>query len=91
MSVFIARLLFLLWMVEVVLSGKDKVVKKRPVAVTDPWSLRTLNDWVNLGEAVLKKSCMAANLSPRGSIVVLARRLFHFYANLSTAQQGKVD
>ena len=43
----------------------------------DLWSFGTLNNWVNLGEAVLKISGIAANLSPRGLIVVLVRRLFY--------------
>ena len=80
-------LVMLLWM-PVVLSGKDKIVKKRPIAVTDPWSVRSLEEWINLGELVLKKSCVAANLCQTGSIITLARRLFNFYNELSSAQQG---
>ena len=71
-----------------VLGGKEKVVKKRPVAVTDPWSLRTLDDWIDLGLTVLQKSCEAAALPSSGSITTLARRLYHFYNTLSTAEQG---
>ena len=80
-------LLMLLWM-PIMLAGKDKTVKKRPIAVTDPWSVRSLEDWINLGELVLKKSCVAANLCQTGSILTLSRRLFHFYNELSSAQQG---
>ena len=80
-------LLMLLWM-SFVLAGKDKIVKKRPIAVTDPWSVRSLEDWINLGELVLKKSCVAANLCQTGSILTLSRRLYQFYNELSSAQQG---
>ena len=73
------------------LGGKEKVVKKRPVAVTDPWSLRSLDDWIDLGLTVLQKSCEAAALPTAGSITTLARRLYHFYNNLSTAEQGMRD
>ena len=67
---------------------KEKTVKKRPVAVSDPWGLRSLEDWVNLGLVVLKKSCEAANLSPNGSSTTLARRLYHFYQGMATSEQG---
>ena len=63
----------LLWWSIAIDSGKDKIVKKRPVAVTDPWGLRNLKDWINLGPFVLKKSCEAVNLSPVGSLITLAR------------------
>ena len=80
-------LVMMIW-VSLVLSGKDKVVKERPIAVTDPWSVRSIDDWINLGDLVLKKSCLAANLSQTGSITTLARHLFNFYNELSSAQQG---
>ena len=82
-------LLMLLWM-SLVLAGKDKIVKKRPIAVTDPWSVRSLEDWINLGEMILKKSCVAANLCQTGSILTLSRRLFQFYNELSSAQGMRV-
>ena len=81
-------LLVMMWWMPMVLTGKDKIVKKRPIAVTDPWSLRSMDEWINLGELVLKKSCVAANLCQSGSILTLARRLFTFYNELSSAQQG---
>ena len=71
-----------------VYAGKDKCVKKRTVAVTDPWGLRSLEDWINLGPLVLKKSCEAANLSSVGSLLTLAKRLYHFYHGMGTAEQG---
>ena len=70
-------------------AAKEKIVKKRPIAVSDPWSLRSLDDWINLGHSVLKKSCEAANLPSTGSITMLARRLLNFYQGISTSDQGK--
>ena len=61
-------------------------VRKRPVAVTDPYSLRTLEDWINLGKEVLIKSCEVAALPTTGEITSLARRLKLYYDKLR--QQG---
>ena len=50
-----------------ILAGKDKIVLKKPIAVTDPMGLRSLEDWINLGEVVLRKSCIAAKIPSSGS------------------------
>ena len=82
-------LVFTMSQLLLVSGAKDKTVKKRPVAVPDPWSLRRFADWVTLGESVLQKSCIAANLSPNGPLTSLARSLLTFYQHLSPAEQGK--
>ena len=61
-------------------AGKEKqTTKKRPVAVTNPYAIKSLEEWINLGKTVLEKSCTAANLPVSGSIVTMARRLWRFY------------
>ena len=74
--------LLFLWLV-VVKAGKDKSVKKRPVAVSDPMGLRSLDDWNKLGRDVLTKSCKAANLPTSGTNFGMASRLFHYYATFN--------
>ena len=64
--------LLCLWVVS---GGKDRVVKKKPIAVTDPLRLRSLEEWINLGKEALIKSCEAAGIATRGSIVQMAKRL----------------
>ena len=74
---------FLLTWLVIVLAGKDKPVKKRPVAVTDPMGMRSLDDWINLGRDVLVKSCAAANLPATGTAFGMASRLYHYYATFN--------
>ena len=67
---------------------KQKETRKRPVPVTDPMSLRSLQDWVDLGKEALALSCSAVNISPVGATETLARRLFDFYSSLPPANNG---
>ena len=66
-------------------AGKEKVkdVKKKPVAVTDPKGMRSLQDWTNLGKVSLRLSCEAIGLPSEGSTTELATRLHGFYYSLS--------
>ena len=66
-------------------AGKEKTkdVKKKPIAVTDPKSLRSLQDWANLGKTVLRLSCDAIGLPMEGSTTELATRLHQFYSSIS--------
>ena len=69
---------------------KEKVTRKRSTAVSDPYGMRSLDDWVNLGAVVLKKSCEAVNLSPSGGIMAMALRLEEFYHQMAgNAGRGK--
>ena len=69
---------------------KEKVTRKRPTAVSDPYGMRSLDDWVNLGAVVLKKSCEAVNLSPSGGVMAMALRLAEFYHQMAgNAGRGK--
>ena len=63
---------------------KAKVTRKKPMAVTDPQNMRTLEDWVNLEREVLEKSCKAVKLPADGTLTEMARNLMHFYRQLST-------
>ena len=74
-----------------ILAGKDKSVKKKPIAVTDPLGLRTLEDWLNLGEVVLKKSCLAVKIPMSGSAVTMARRLLNYYRRLGASSTTTVS
>ena len=85
-------ILLFLYVCDEVHPGKDKekITRKRPTAVNDPYGMRSLDDWVDLGSVVLKKSCEAVNLSPSGGIMAMARRLEEFYHQMAEgAGRGK--
>ena len=54
---------------------KQKVTRKKPLAVTDPHNMRTFEDWINLEREVLEKSCNAVKLTSDGSLTEMARSL----------------
>ena len=60
-----------------------KASKKKAAAVSDPFKYTSEEEWMKLSETVLKKSCIAANLNPAGSAVLLARRLFSHYQDFN--------
>ena len=63
---------------------KSKVTRKKPMAVTDPRNMRTLEDWINLEGEVLEKSCKAVKLPADGTLTEMARSLMQFYRRLNT-------
>ena len=77
--------LLLFHLCEVVHPGKDKdkVTRKRPTTVSDPCGMRSLKDWANLGDVILRKSCEAVNLSPSGGIMAMAIRFEEFYHQMA--------
>ena len=87
-------MVLLIFLCDEVCPGKDKdkekVTRKRPTAVSYPYGMRSLDDWVNLGAVVLKKSCETVNLSPSGGIMAMAIRLEEFYHQMAgNAGRGK--
>ena len=63
---------------------KSKVTRKKPMAVTGPQNMRTLEDWINLESEVLEKSCKAVKLPANGTLREMARSLMQFYRRLDT-------
>ena len=60
-------------------AGKDKVVRKKSTAVTDPFGSKSLSEWSELDKEVLVKSCDVAGLTTSGNTRILAVRLYKFY------------
>ena len=63
---------------------KSKITRKKPMAVTNPQNMRTLEDWINLEREVLEKSCKAVKLPADGTLTEMARSLMQFYRRLNT-------
>ena len=63
---------------------KQKVTRKKPLAVTDPHNMRTFEDWINLEREVLEKSWKAVKLPSDDSLTEMARSLQNFYRQLNT-------
>ena len=61
---------------------RERSTRKKPIAVTDPYHLRSVDDWFELGDTVLKKSCEAANLPQTGGLLAMATRLEAFYGSM---------
>ena len=68
---------------------KSKVTRKKPIAVTDPQNMRTLEEWINLEREILEKSCKVVKLPSDGTLTEMARSLMQFYRQLNT--QGHPD
>ena len=62
---------------------KSKVTRKKPIAVTNPQNMRTLEEWINLEREVLEKSCKAVKLPSDGTLMEMAS-LMQFYRQLNT-------
>ena len=63
---------------------KSKVTRKKPIAVTDPQNMPTLEEWINLEREILEKSCKAVKLPSDGTLTEIARSLMQFYRQLNT-------
>ena len=85
---YITKLFTIILTINIALGGKEKkVTRKKPIAVTDPLNMKTLEEWRELGRECLERSCSAVEMSTEGTIEELARSLHNYYRAIATGPQ----
>ena len=84
----LTKLFTILISINIALGGKEKkATRKKPMAVSDPRNMRSLEDWRDLDRECLELSCSAVGMTTEGTIEELARSLHNYYRAIATGRQ----